>query len=215
MSTRTALDQPLPGLGPLDSAPPDDTPPDGTRLDGTPLDDTPLDDTRPDTAAALPFRVEVTRSTRRRKSYAARLVGGVLHVTVPSWMSAREELAAVEEMTARFRRKLSTERIDLHARMRVLHRNLGLPVADEIRWSDEMLGRWASCTPATSTIRVSTRIAAFPEWVIDYVLVHEMAHLWHPGHGPEFWSAVSIYPRAERAIGYLIAKSGDDSDGLD
>ncbi len=190
MSTGTPLEPHLPGFGPLD----------GASLEP---------------AAALPFRIEVIRSTRRRKSYAARLVGGVLRVTVPSWMSAREERAAVEEMTARFRRKLSTERIDLRARMGALHRNHGLPVADEIRWSDEMLGRWASCTPSTSTIRVSTRIAAFPEWVIDYVLVHEMAHLWHGGHGPEFWAAVRIYPRTERAIGYLIAKSGDDSDGLD
>jgi predicted metal-dependent hydrolase len=163
----------------------------------------------------LPFRVEVIRSARRRKSYAARLVGGVLQVTVPSWMSVSEERAAVKAMTAQFRRKLSTERIDLRARMRALHRNHGLPIADVIRWSDDMLGRWASCTPSTSTIRVSTRIAAFPDWVVDYVLVHEMAHLWHGGHGPEFWSAVSLYPRAERAIGYLIAKSGDDTDGLD
>jgi predicted metal-dependent hydrolase len=163
----------------------------------------------------VPFRVEVIRSTRRRKSYAARLVGGVLRVTVPSWMSLGETEAAVTEMTARFRRKLSTERIDLRARMRALRRNYGLPIADEIRWSDDMLGRWASCTPSTSTIRVSTRIAAFPDWVVDYVLVHEMAHLRHGGHGPEFWEAVSVYPRAERAIGYLIAKSGDDTDGLD
>lgn len=163
----------------------------------------------------LPFRVEVIRSAKRRKSYAARLVGGVLRVTVPSWMSAREERAAVAEMTARFQRKMSTNRIDLRRRMSILHRNHGLPVADAIRWSDDMLGRWASCTPSTSTIRVSTRIAAFPDWVVDYVLVHEMVHLLHGGHGPEFWAAVNVYPRTERAIGYLIAKSGGDSDGLD
>ena len=92
---------------------------------------------------------------------------------------------------------------------------IGLPVAREIRWSDDMRSRWASCTPATSTIRVSTRIAAFPDWVVDYVLIHEMAHLLHAGHGADFWLAVSVYPRTERAIGYLIAKSGDDSEGLD
>ena len=163
----------------------------------------------------LPFRIVVLRSTRRRKSYAARLIGGVLRVTVPSWMSAHEERAAVAEMSARFRRKLSTERIDLRQRMRALHRDHDLPMADAIRWSDDMLGRWASCTPSTSTIRVSTRIAAFPDWVVDYVLAHEMAHLSHGGHGPEFWAAVNVYPRTERAIGYLIAKSGGDSDGLD
>ncbi|MFT3852218.1 MAG: M48 family metallopeptidase [Ilumatobacteraceae bacterium] len=162
----------------------------------------------------LPFRVEVVRSKRRTKSYAGRLADGVLRVTVPSWMGATDEQRAVAEMTARFRRKMSTERIDLRGRMRHLHRTLGLPAAREIRWSDDMHSRWASCTPATSTIRVSTRIAAFPDWVVDYVLVHEMAHLTHPGHDQAFWDAVAVYPRTERAIGYLIAKSGEDQ-GLD
>ena len=51
--------------------------------------------------------------------------------------------------------------------------------------------------------------------MLDYVLVHEMAHLLHAGHGPEFWTAVGVYPKAERAIGYLMAKSGEDDDPLD
>lgn len=161
-----------------------------------------------------PFRVEVVRSKRRTKSYAGRLADGVLRVTVPSWMGAGDEERAVAEMTARFRRKMSTERIDLRRRMLHLERTYGLPAAREIRWSDDMQARWASCTPGTSTIRVSTRIAAFPDWVVDYVLVHEMAHLRHPGHDAAFWQAVNVYPRTERAIGYLIAKSGDDT-GLD
>jgi hypothetical protein len=172
------------------------------------------DDTDTGVERGLPFRVEVVRSKRRSKSYAGRLADGVLRVTVPAWMGAGDEQRAVAEMTDRFRRKMSTERIDLRRRMLHLHRTLDLPAAREIRWSDDMSSRWASCTPATSTIRVSTRIAAFPDWVVDYVLVHEMAHLRHPGHDRAFWDAVNVYGRAERAIGYLIAKSGDDQ-GLD
>jgi predicted metal-dependent hydrolase len=95
-----------------------------------------------------------------------------------------------------------------------LHRTYGLPAAREIRWSDDMSTRWASCTPSTSTIRMSSRLAGFPDWVVDYVLVHEMAHLRHAGHDAAFWRAVSVYPKTERAIGFLIAKSGDDG-GLD
>jgi len=167
-----------------------------------------------ETADELPFRVEVVRSKRRTKSYAGRLSDGVLRVTVPSWMGTGDEQRAVAEMTARFRRKVSTERIDLRRRMRHLGRTYDLPTAREVRWSDDMHRRWASCTPGTSTIRVSTRLAAFPDWVVDYVLVHEMAHLHHPGHDRRFWDAVSVYPKTERAIGFLIAKSGDD-EGLD
>ena len=72
-----------------------------------------------------------------------------------------------------------------------------------------MSSRWGSCTPGDGSIRVSTRLAPFPAWVLDYVLVHELAHLAAPDHSPRFWALVNRYPMAERARGYLIAKSGD------
>jgi hypothetical protein len=42
-----------------------------------------------------------------------------------------------------------------------------------------------------------------PPWVIDYVLLHELAHLAVPGHGRRFWALLEAYPRTERARGYL------------
>ncbi len=42
-----------------------------------------------------------------------------------------------------------------------------------------------------------------PSWVVDYVLVHELAHLLVPGHSEEFWAWVDRYPKAERARGFL------------
>jgi predicted metal-dependent hydrolase len=46
-----------------------------------------------------------------------------------------------------------------------------------------------------------------PRWVVDYVLVHELAHLLEPGHGKRFWAWVDRYPKAERAKGYLTGWS--------
>jgi predicted metal-dependent hydrolase len=78
-----------------------------------------------------------------------------------------------------------------------------------LRWNSiayaEQSSRWGSCDFATGMIRVSTRAARLPEWVRDYLLVHELAHLEHADHGFAFWELVNRYPLSERARGYLMA----------
>jgi predicted metal-dependent hydrolase len=64
-------------------------------------------------------------------------------------------------------------------------------------------GRWGSCTPADGTIRISNRIAGMPDWVVDYVILHELVHLVVAAHNAAFWALVNRYPKAERAQGYL------------
>jgi Protein of unknown function DUF45 len=156
-----------------------------------------------------PFRIELIRSARRRRTVGAQLVGDLLTITIPSWMSRAEEAHWVDTMSARYRRKQSTDRINLRDRATTLARRHELGRPKEISWADDMTSRWGSCTPGTRSIRISSRLAAFPDWVIDYVIVHELAHLDRGDHSPEFWKLVHRYPKAERAIGYLIAKSGD------
>ena len=63
--------------------------------------------------------------------------------------------------------------------------------------------RWGSCTPSDGTIRISARVKGMPVWVLDYVMLHELAHLLQPGHGRDFWALLESYPRTERARGYL------------
>ena len=82
---------------------------------------------------------------------------------------------------------------------------LELDAAGRLRYRD-----WK--TPGDGNIRISSRLAGFPPWVIDGVIVHELAHLAEPGHTPRFWELVNRYPKAERARGYLIAKGIDADD---
>jgi len=160
-------------------------------------------------------RVEVVRSARRRKTVEARKVGGVLRVSIPARMSKAEEDHWVAVMLRRFERWASADAVDVVARAEALARQLGLPRPSSVRWVDNQHSRWGSCTIDDRSVRLSTRLAGFPRWVIDYVIVHELAHLAVPDHSPDFWALVDRYPRAERAKGFLIAKGMEEGDEAD
>ena len=79
----------------------------------------------------------------------------------------------------------------------------GRAMPASVRWVDNQQHRWGSCTPENGTIRISTRLKGLPEWVINYVIIHELVHLLVPSHGARFWALVEQYPKAERARGFL------------
>jgi predicted metal-dependent hydrolase len=155
----------------------------------------------------VPVAIELRRGSTRRRHVEGVLRGDTLVVSFPPRMARAEAEHIADELRRRMERRLGRERIDLVARARRLARELGLPQPARVEWSDRQLHRWGSCTPVDRCIRLSSRLAAFPSWVLDYVLVHELAHLRHADHGPEFHALVDRYPKAERAIGFLIAQS--------
>jgi predicted metal-dependent hydrolase len=158
--------------------------------------------------------VEVVRSTRRRKTVQAVVVDGRIRVHLPAWMSEHDEQTYVASLVERLQRQYRSDHVDLVGRAATLAQRYGLPLPRSVQWSDRQRARWGSCTTATRDIRVSRRLAEWPSWVLDYVLVHELAHLAVPNHSPEFHALVDRYPRAERAKGFLMAKGlyGDEDD---
>lgn len=156
--------------------------------------------------------VEVRRSARRRRTVSAYRDGDKLVVLMPASMSRSEEEHWVAEMQRRLRRSESKRRSPARESDEALLVRCGELAAryldaectpTGVRWVAPMRTRWASCTPADGTIRVSRRLRDAPAWVLDYVLVHELAHLRVAGHNAEFWRLVNRYPKTERAIGYL------------
>ena len=73
--------------------------------------------------------------------------------------------------------------------------------------------RYGSCSPASKTIRLNHRLATMPQFVRDYVIVHELAHLEQANHGPKCWELVYKYPLTERARGYLMAIDLEEVEG--
>lgn len=164
---------------------------------------------RTDAAAkASGAAVEVRRSARRRRTVSAYRDGKRIVVLIPARFSVSEEQEWVGRMVARVEGGgVRTRHGDtaLARRAAELSRRYldGAAVPASVRWVPSMRTRWASCTPADATIRLSRRLQELPAWVQDYVLVHELAHLIEPGHTPRFWRLLERYPRTERARGYL------------
>lgn len=151
--------------------------------------------------------IEVRRSARRRKTVQARMVEGVLQIAIPAHLTAAEERHWVEVMQAKFNRAETAEGFNLPVRAAELATRYDLPQPTDIVWSERQKTLWGSCTPSTGRIRIATRVAAYPNWVVDYVIVHELAHLAEARHGEAFWALVDHYPKAARARGYLEAKA--------
>jgi hypothetical protein len=154
----------------------------------------------PDTA------VEVRRSARRRRTVSAYRADGRIVVLVPARFSAAEEVVWVDRMVARLaKRALPDGDEALEQRAAELSRQWleGRAVPTSVRWSPRQQRRWGSCTTSTGAIRLSRRLEDMPAYVVEYVLVHELAHLLVPDHSPAFWSWVDRYPHVLRARAFL------------
>ncbi|MFE1322425.1 YgjP-like metallopeptidase domain-containing protein [Kitasatospora phosalacinea] len=162
----------------------------------------------PERAAVDRSKVEVRRSARRSRTVSAYREGDRTVVLIPARMSHAEEQRWVAQMLDKLaaqesRRTLGDEALQARARELSLLYLDGRAVPEQVRWVTNQNSRWGSCTPSERTIRLSHRLQGMPEYVVDYVLLHELAHLLVPDHGPRFWALLDAYPRTERARGYL------------
>lgn len=161
------------------------------------------------------MEVKIVRSQQRAKTVSGRAVDGVFVVQAPAHMSDAELQPVVDKLLQRWQRRQAKSALDdaaLERRARELNRQYfgGKLAWQSVRWVSNQNSRHGSCTPSQGTIRISHRLAAMPAFVRDYVLVHELAHLLEPNHGPRFWRLVNQYPRTERARGYLMAAGLED-----
>ncbi|MDQ3981409.1 MAG: M48 family metallopeptidase [Actinomycetota bacterium] len=160
-------------------------------------------------------RVEVRRSSRRKKTISAEIVGEALIVSVPERLSRAEEHEWVTLMARRMSERRRRDRLNSDGELRskaeqLADRYLGGVRPADIAWTTTQQSRWGSCCPDDRTIRISLALADYPAWVRDYVIVHELAHLLVPDHSERFWELVDRYPLTERARGFLIAKGMEE-----
>lgn len=172
------------------------------------------------------LEVHVIRKPIKRLYLRVKPPAGEIVVTAPNRVPQRDIVALVRERKdwiARARQHVSSpasqqaqqpwsqERIDqahaiLNQRIPPLLRHwvpiIGKsPTALTLR---RMKTRWGSCTPATGRIRINLELAYLPEQYLEYVLVHELTHLWERGHGAGFQCRMTQYlPQWKQLRGQL------------
>jgi hypothetical protein len=170
------------------------------------------------------LEIVVIRSARRRKTVSATWVNWhTLKIRVPAHLPEQETRRIVDKMRSsalRQRARLRQFPSDELLQKRAEHYNRSL-FGDQLRWRsirfvDNQHKRFGSCSPGKGTIRISNRLEKAPPFVLDYVIMHELAHLVEANHSLKFWELVYRYPLAERARGYLMAlqmEQDDDQEG--
>lgn len=167
---------------------------------------------------------EFVRHPRARRYVVRVRTDGTVRVTIPRWGTRRDAQAFVDTQQAwiiRQRARLAATRTtdapvlspeearqlrqratrELPERLLTLARTLGLTVTRvsvrNQRW------RWGSCSKS-GHICLNWRLVAMPDWVCDYVLLHELMHLKRMDHSPRFWKLVAaVCPAFKEARDWL------------
>lgn len=165
-------------------------------------------------AAGNPVSVFLKRDKRLKKSSSwRRQPDGSVLLRVPARLPRPVLdglLAQIAGMLAQ-QETLAARRTDADLQARaeqINHKYFGGQIRwQAIRWVDNMQQRLGSCTRGGATdghIRLSSRMRNWPDWVVDYVIAHELLHRLHPNHSQEFWDELQrAYPLTERAKGFI------------
>lgn len=170
--------------------------------------------------------VEVRRSARRTRTVSAFWENGTAVVAIPDRFTAAQESEWVHRMLEKLHRQ-GTRRAQKRRQQPATDAGLAAHAADlstlylggravptSVRWVSNQNSRWGSATPSEGTIRLSDKLRSMPQWVIDYVLLHELAHLLVAGHNAAFWKLLEAYPDTARAKAFLEGVSFATSRGL-
>ena len=159
------------------------------------------------------MEVKINFSRKRIRTIGARMVGDTMHINAPAGMPQERLHRVIDKFKIRFeKRKLRQELNKTPETLQEIARRLNrqyFSVKLEIKSIEYSVNQdriFGICNHRTKNIKISYRLKEMPDWVRNYVIVHELAHIVEPNHGENFWNLVYQYKLTERARGYLIAK---------
>ncbi|MDA3839141.1 MAG: M48 family metallopeptidase [Candidatus Delongbacteria bacterium] len=164
------------------------------------------------------YEIIVQRSKRRKKTLQATLRDNTVKILAPHHTSYEDVKVFLNKFLKKLVRKdiiLNNDK-ELLSRAKKLKKKF-LPDAPDftIVFQKSLTRIWGKCFTNQRKIVINPILGTYPKWVLDFVIVHEIAHLLVPNHGKEFRSLVDRFKLKERAVGFLMAKGmKEDSDEL-
>ena len=153
-----------------------------------------------------PYRV--IRKERRKRSISAFRSGGVIEIHIPAQLSKQQEIELIPEMIAMVLKREAKARKGDDQLMQIALGLLEEYLPDfferptSITWRS-MNERWGSCTTVDGTIRISDRLINAPEYVLNYIIFHELIHLRVHAHDESFYELLNRYSDQNRAEAFL------------
>ena len=148
--------------------------------------------------------------TRKRvKNINARLHGSTLSVSAPHRVSRRELDEAALELARRLLRRARAADLNADGAARALAARVAARFPDPPKITDVIFvttqkARWGSYSAQTGIVRLNAALSLMPPWVLEAVVAHELAHVFHLDHSPEFWKLARAACRhTDRARAFL------------
>jgi len=161
------------------------------------------------------MELKIIRSRRRRRTVSARIIKDTLLISAPAMLSQERLDRIVADFKIKFERKKIKEDLDRKQSLGDIARKINEQYfenklkVNSIEYATDQESKYGCCNYSSGRIRISHKVGLMPDWVRDYVVIHEMAHLIEPNHSAGFWEIISRYKLAERARGYLMAAGLD------
>ena len=152
--------------------------------------------------------VKVIRNSRRRRSISAYREHGSIIIQVPARLSNSKIQEVIPEMVEKILSREAREKLSDKELLNRANHLLDIYLPEfkvrpaSVTWR-QMNERWGSCTTVDRTIRISDRLSGAPQYVLDYLLVHELIHLEIADHGQAFTELLSRFTDSERANSFL------------
>jgi len=130
----------------------------------------------------------------------AKLTGNKIKLKLDQSLLEKEKSDSIRRLLSRVLGKKYKDEVE--HRLRLINKHYFQHKVNSVRLKYNRTN-WGSCS-CSGNINLSTRLLMAPEWVRDYVIVHELAHINEMNHSSKYWSIVEkVYPEYKKAEKWL------------